>query len=251
MSRTCELSDTDHVGFPDHVVVKEGAEYCPIKNPCTSSSCTNLQICKPDFSWDTFACFNTCASCPAYKNCVQDPLTLALKCSGLSPDCCMALGMEDGRINDSAITASSVYAAFNHDSFQGRLNNKRDKGPQGYHGSAWSAKVNQVGEYLQVELGLECYITKVATQGRDYLFSAVVKQWVKTYSLQYGLDGVAWNNYTTGGELKIFTGNTDTTSIVTNTLAAPFKARFVRIVVQSWSQHISMRAELYGCQASN
>ena len=29
--RTCELSDFDHVTFPDDVIPRKGFEYCPIK----------------------------------------------------------------------------------------------------------------------------------------------------------------------------------------------------------------------------
>jgi hypothetical protein len=31
MTRTCELSDTDHVGHPNHVVPKERSQYCAIE----------------------------------------------------------------------------------------------------------------------------------------------------------------------------------------------------------------------------
>ncbi|XP_031564432.1 uncharacterized protein LOC116299853 [Actinia tenebrosa] len=90
MSRTCELSDTDHVGFPDQLVVKEGAEYCPIRNPCTSSPCAAIEICKPDFTWDSFTCIHKMIACrqltkcPIYQNCVVRAETFAVECLGRS-----------------------------------------------------------------------------------------------------------------------------------------------------------------------
>ena len=46
----------------------------------------------------------------------------------------------------------------------------------------------------------------------------------------------------------MFRGNSDRNSIVSYTLLRPFKAQYVRIHPKAWRSHISMRAELYGCQ---
>ena len=47
---------------------------------------------------------------------------------------------------------------------------------------------------------------------------------------------------------QMFRGNSDRNSIVSYTLLRPFKAQYVRIHPKAWRSHISMRAELYGCQ---
>ena len=47
---------------------------------------------------------------------------------------------------------------------------------------------------------------------------------------------------------KVFDGNTDRATVVTNVIDPPIIARFVRIHPQSWSSHISMRAEFFGCR---
>ena len=49
--------------------------------------------------------------------------------------------------------------------------------------------------------------------------------------------------------LQYFTGNRDRNSIVTHAINPPLLARFVRIHPKSWSSHICMRVELYGCRA--
>ena len=46
----------------------------------------------------------------------------------------------------------------------------------------------------------------------------------------------------------MFRGNSDRNSIVSYTLLRPFRAQYVRIHPKAWRSHISMRAELYGCQ---
>ena len=46
----------------------------------------------------------------------------------------------------------------------------------------------------------------------------------------------------------MFRGNSDRHSIVSYTLLKPFTAQYVRIHPKGWRSHISMRAELYGCQ---
>jgi hypothetical protein len=125
--------------------------------------------CKPDFSWDSFVC----------------------------TVCGKALGMEDGRVPDSAITANSFWN-LGYEAYQGRLHYKAPLDLRYYSSSCWSAKVNQAGEYLQVDLGREFYVTKVATQGR-----LGYPQWVTSYSLKYSLDGSTWIGYQQDGTAKV------------------------------------------------
>ena len=46
---------------------------------------------------------------------------------------------------------------------------------------------------------------------------------------------------------QVFSGNTDTDTVVSNILYPHPKARYVKIVAQAWNKHIAVRAELYGC----
>ncbi|XP_048590442.1 lactadherin-like [Nematostella vectensis] len=154
------------------------------------------------------------------------------------------LGMEDGSIPDSSITASSQNHA-NYSPYYGRLNNQAVSGKRW---GSWAAKINQKGEYLQVDLGRVTWVTHVATQGRPKGSSYI--QWVTEYTVEYSLTGDQWQSYPDGnGVIKIFPGNSDQTTVVKNEFSPAIKARYVRIVVQAWYSYITMRAEFYGCAA--
>lgn len=51
--------------------------------------------------------------------------------------------------------------------------------------------------------------------------------------------------------IQVYDGNADRNSVIVNKLIQPIKARFVRLYPESWSGHISMRMELYGCEISS
>ncbi|KAL9978628.1 hypothetical protein ACROYT_G016165 [Oculina patagonica] len=149
----------------------------------------------------------------------------------------MSVGMEDGRIQDSAMTASTIHNS-NHAAKLGRLNLVAGSGNVG----AWCVKTNDANQWLQIDLGTPTTVTKVATQGRQDN-----SQWVTSYSLSYSLASSNWVQYMASGKKKIFRGNFDRDSIVVHVIFPSFYARFVRIHPLTWRSHISMRAELYGC----
>ncbi|XP_048590490.1 coagulation factor V [Nematostella vectensis] len=108
------------------------------------------------------------------------------------------LGMEDGSIPDSSITASSHYSA-SHSPYYGRLNNQAISN---IHGGAWAAKINKKDEYLQVDLGRFTWVTHVATQGRPK--ETGYMQWVTVYTVEYSLTGEQWQSYQYGnGVIKV------------------------------------------------
>ncbi|XP_031575199.1 lactadherin-like [Actinia tenebrosa] len=177
------------------------------------------------------------------------------------------MGVDSRKVPNSAITASSTWDP-GHEAWRGRLNNYPTSGDAG----CWSAGSNTAGEYLQVDLGHVVYITMVATQGRPYGY----KQYVRKYSLAYKNSDNSFVDYkvantvkgsiTNGGKpenpriKKIleslekprhhtnFQANTDISTIVTNRLPEKIKTQYIRFVVREWYDHISMRAEVYGCQ---
>ncbi|XP_022786853.1 lactadherin-like [Stylophora pistillata] len=157
-------------------------------------------------------------------------------------DCQKALGMENYGIPNGQVQASSEWDP-NHAAIQGRLHYKPPRGKQG----AWSARSNNENQWLQVDLGSEfTKVTGVATQGR-YNYN----QWVTKYKLQYSNDPATFTYYREPGEAadKVFDGNTDQNTVVYHFLNAPIKARYIRFRPVTWSGHISMRVELYGCSA--
>ena len=83
--------------------------------------------------------------------------------------------MENGAIPDGQITASSLYSRY-HSAHQGRLNFQANGNVTG----AWSAKTNDVDQWLQIDLGVERTVTRVATQGRTDR-----ECWVAKYFIEY------------------------------------------------------------------
>ncbi|XP_015751542.1 PREDICTED: lactadherin-like [Acropora digitifera] len=149
------------------------------------------------------------------------------------------LGMENREIPNGAVTASSV-RGLAHEPWQARLNNIETSGNTG----SWSTGPTTVGQYLQIDLGKERVVNKIATQGRP---SAVLFQWVTSYKLLFSSDGANWNEYQNDGVVKVFTANSDRGTIVSHKLSPRISARYVRFSVLSWHGYISMRVELYGC----
>lgn len=142
--------------------------------------------------------------------------------------------MESKAISDDSISASSIHDV-NHNAARARLNSRR----QGVLSGAWSARKNDAFQWLEVSFKKVTKITAFATQGREDS-----NQWVKSYKLQYSLDGGHFENYNGG---SVFDGNKDRNTIVGHMLSKPFLAKFIRIRPVSWYVHISMRMEFYGC----
>lgn len=103
------------------------------------------------------------------------------------------VGVEDGKIPNGYITSSSTFNRY-HAPWLGRLNNKA----RGRNKGAWSAKKNDKRQWLQFNLGKPTLITAIRTQGRqDY------NQWVTSYKVYFGNDGVRFIPYKKGGRVKV------------------------------------------------
>ena len=99
--------------------------------------------------------------------------------------CDTPLGMENHRIPDSQITASTVYYNLQtHGATHARLNR-----PNGYSGSSggWEAGVNDVHQWIQVDLGIVKIVSGIVLQGRDGW-----GHWVRKYQVHYSADSVSW-----------------------------------------------------------
>ena len=107
------------------------------------------------------------------------------------------LGMENREIPNGAVTASSSYGLA-HEPWQARLNNMERSGSVG----TWSTGSNNIGQYLQIDLGKERVVNKIATQGRS---STVYFQWVTSYKLLFSSDGAKWKEYQDNGVVKVNT----------------------------------------------
>ena len=107
--------------------------------------------------------------------------------------CAEALGMQNEKIPDSAITASSEYSSA-YKAINGRLHFLHRSGRVG----SWSARTNDVYQYLQVNFGDWTKISRVATQGRTD-----GDQWVKSFTLSYGYDSIFFRVYKEDDEKKV------------------------------------------------
>ena len=99
------------------------------------------------------------------------------------------LGMENGTILDSKITASTKQSA-STPAKNGRLNYTS--------GSSWCAGTSDTNSYLQIDLQTLHIICAVSTQGNSQ-----ADQWVKTYTLELSKDGSTWTDYKEDGLVKV------------------------------------------------
>lgn len=86
-------------------------------------------------------------------------------------------------------------------------------------------------------------LSGVVTQGRGG--SRCHSQWVTSYKVRVSDDGMSWSDVDGG---NVFSGNTGCHGNVENKFASLVETRFVRIVVQTWNRHISMRSGVILCQ---
>jgi len=101
--------------------------------------------------------------------------------------------MESGVITDGQISASSQWSA-SHSAVRGRLHFKEGGGKRG----AWSARTNNVSQWLQINLNGYFALTHVASQGRNGH-----RQWVTKYKVQYSTDGKNFQHYQEQGKDKL------------------------------------------------
>ena len=100
--------------------------------------------------------------------------------------------MESGAILDSQISASSEWDS-NYAAQQARLHFVQTVHRTG----AWSARSNNLNQWLQVDLLNTTRVSGVATQGRN---GCPCDQWVTKYKLQYSEDGQAFKFYRRSGD---------------------------------------------------
>ena len=106
--------------------------------------------------------------------------------------CSNALGLEDGRVQNSQFSSYTYDADW--DPFKARLNKV----------GAWCSKTNDVNhEFLQIDLLDVQHISHIATQGvrGSYLWRSY---YVKTFEIEYSYDGTTWFNYEgSGGSIQV------------------------------------------------
>ncbi|XP_067365565.1 epithelial discoidin domain-containing receptor 1 isoform X2 [Channa argus] len=155
--------------------------------------------------------------------------------------CRYALGMEDGTIPDSDITASSAWSD-STEAKHGRLSTGEGDG-------AWcpaGAVFPSGSEYLQIDLRRLHFLALVGTQGRHA--DGHGQEFVRSYRLSYSRDGVKWITWKDRWGQDVVSGNENTYDIVLKDLGPPIVARMVRFYpLADRVMSVCLRVELYGC----
>ena len=95
--------------------------------------------------------------------------------------------MQNGRIKDSQLTASSIWNAA-LSTRQARMN-----GP-----TSWSVRHNNPNQWIQVDLRQTTVVTAIGTQGRGNY-----NQWVRTYTVSFSTNGDTFKSYRNNGAVKV------------------------------------------------
>ena len=106
-----------------------------------------------------------------------------------------SMGMQSGQLPDAQITSyTETNAAWR--AANGRLYFEKVLNREG----AWRAGANDVHQWFQVDFGGWAKIVRVATQGRHD-----GNEWVKSYTLSFGYDGVFFEPYKQSGRTAVRT----------------------------------------------
>lgn len=99
--------------------------------------------------------------------------------------CLDRLGLEDGRIKDSQISASTEWDS-NRAATYARLNRPPQLGGMG----GWTPKATETDPlpWIQVDLGVSMLVSGVVMQGREDEWN----RWVPKYRVESSDDGINW-----------------------------------------------------------
>lgn len=111
----------------------------------------------------------------------------------LARPCAAPVGIQAGKIKNTAMTASSSYNVF-HGPFLARLHRTRT----GRYMGAWVARIRNSNQWLQVALGRPMTITGISTQGRHD-----ANQWVTRYLVAFSQDNMHFEYYMEYGTFKV------------------------------------------------
>ena len=107
--------------------------------------------------------------------------------------CDVPIGLEDRRVPDQLITASSFYNYYCAP-WNARLRQRR----VGRLGGAWCAKRSDRRQWLKVDLGGLTRVSRIATQGRQNS-----DQWVTSYYVSYSTKGYHFITYKENRRTKV------------------------------------------------
>ena len=102
--------------------------------------------------------------------------------------------MQNGLISDSQISASTEW-----DSNHGPSNSRLYYTPHSNRTGAWSSKINDINQWLQIDFKRPTAIVGISTQGR----AGQHTQFVESYIMSYSQDGLSFQAYKPHGVLKV------------------------------------------------
>ncbi|EDO31287.1 predicted protein [Nematostella vectensis] len=150
--------------------------------------------------------------------------------------CTGDLGISNGRIPDGQLSSSST-AGLNYAAKYARLMNPT---------RVWCASPDDPTPYLQIDLYSTHRVRFIETRGHVVNGSGL---WVASYYLQFSVDGEEWYNYTRGGTVQIFAGNTNGNNIAKRDLPGPIVAVYIRIKPVTWVGYTAcLRIDFKGCK---
>ncbi|KAI6173513.1 hypothetical protein M3Y98_01089400 [Aphelenchoides besseyi] len=159
-------------------------------------------------------------------------------------DCSRPLGLENERVKDSQITASSAFDPLSTGPQHARIRTETGSG-------AW-CPANQINssthEWIQVEFPSDTFVTAVETQGR--WDSGRGREFAKAIMIEYWRESLnQWARYRDSQGNEIIDANSDPNSSVLIRLAGGFVAKLVRIIpVSEQTRTVCLRMEIYGCK---
>nr|XP_023020139.1 discoidin domain-containing receptor 2-like [Leptinotarsa decemlineata] len=164
------------------------------------------------------------------------------------PSQCIApLGMENGAIRDSDITASSSFDKDNVGPQHGRV--RTDK-----NGGAWCPQkqaTTEPEEWIQLDLGSVHMITATETQGRFGNGQGI--EYAEAYIIEYWRPRLRkWVRYHNSKGEEVIPGNVNPYLEAKRELIPPIWASKLRFYPYSYHKRtVCMRVELYGCEWTN
>ncbi|XP_033100163.1 neuropilin-2-like isoform X2 [Anneissia japonica] len=199
----------------------------------------------PSMRFELLGCVNKTQSCWSY------PCKNGAACSEVGNDfectclpgfigktckkeyCSTPLGLESESIPDSQLSASSYWSGEGTATY-GRLN-----------AYGWAAASERKYEWFGVDLGHPKYISGIITQGHSYW-----PEWTTSYNVLVSNDSDTWTTISNGtsGEPQIFKANVDKNSQVKNFFTDIVMTRYVRIRIEEFKSHPSLRLEILGCE---
>ncbi|XP_022111299.1 retinoschisin-like [Acanthaster planci] len=206
-ARTCYFGpplkpDLDNPDYWMKLVMKEIQEHCPGKRGCSSA-----------------------------EEGLTEPAPNIVECSAPKP-----LGLSDGTIADSQISASSSQPTFNAQ--EARL----------FVGDGWASESIDTNPWIEVDLGESTVVSGVVTEA--YLYLTGICQLVTKYRVAYQTQSSSDRVLVTDGKgnATLFKGNTECGNPVMNLFNGSVVARVVRVEPVEWRTKVALKLELLGCR---